>query len=103
MGDVESMKEEFIRRRDYLYAQLKDMGFDVNMPMGAFYMFPSIRKFGMGSDEFCERLLKEEGVAIVPGSAFGTGGEGYIRISYAYSMPQLEECARRLRNFVEKL
>jgi aminotransferase len=103
MGDVESMKEEFIRRRDYLYAQLKDMGFDVNMPMGAFYMFPSIKKFGMGSDEFCERLLKEEGVAIVPGSAFGTGGEGYIRISYAYSMPQLEECARRLRNFVEKL
>ncbi|MBP1743364.1 MAG: aminotransferase class [Firmicutes bacterium] len=101
MGDVESMKEEFARRRDYLYGQLRDMGFDVNMPMGAFYMFPSIRKFGMGSDEFCERLLKEEGVAIVPGSAFGPGGEGYIRISYAYSMPQLEECAGRLRNFVE--
>jgi aminotransferase len=103
MGDVESMKEEFIRRRDYLYGQLKDIGFDVNMPMGAFYMFPGIKKFNMSSDEFCERLLKEEGVAIVPGSAFGPGGEGYIRISYAYSMPQLEESARRIRKFVEKL
>lgn len=103
MGDVESMKEEFISRRDYLYGQLRDMGFDVNLPMGAFYMFPSIKKFGIGSDEFCERLLREEGVAIVPGSAFGPGGEGYIRISYAYSMPQLEECARRIRKFVEKM
>jgi aminotransferase len=103
MGDVEKMKDEFMRRRDYLYSQLSDMGFDVNMPLGAFYMFPSIKKFGMGSDEFCERLLKEEKVAIVPGSAFGAGGEGYIRISYAYSMPQLEECAKRLRRFVEKL
>jgi aminotransferase len=103
MGEVESMKEEFIRRRDYLYEQLKDMGFDVNMPMGAFYMFPSIKKFKMSSDEFCERLLKEEGVAIVPGSAFGPGGEGYIRISYAYSMPQLEECAKRIKKFIEKL
>jgi aminotransferase len=100
---VESMKEEFIRRRDYLYGQLKDIGVDVNMPMGAFYMFPGINKFNMSSDEFCERLLKEEGVAIVPGSAFGPGGEGYIRISYAYSMPQLEESARRIRKFVEKL
>jgi aminotransferase len=103
MGNVESMKEEFIRRRDYLYGQLKDIGVDVNMPMGAFYMFPGINKFNMSSDEFCERLLKEEGVAIVPGSAFGPGGEGYIRISYAYSMPQLEESARRIRKFVEKL
>lgn len=103
MGDVESMKEEFIGRRDYLYGQLRDMGFDVNLPMGAFYMFPSIKKFGISSDEFCERLLREEGVAIVPGSAFGPGGEGYIRISYAYSMPQLEECARRIRKFIEKI
>jgi len=103
MNDVDSMKEEFIRRRDYLYKQLKDIGFDVNMPMGAFYMFPSIKKFGISSDEFCERLLREEGVAIVPGSAFGPGGEGYIRISYAYSMTQLEECARRIRKFVEKI
>lgn len=103
MGDVETMKEEFVRRRDYLYSQLSDMGFDVNMPMGAFYMFPSIKKYGMSSDEFCERLLKEEKVAIVPGSAFGAGGEGYIRISYAYSMPQLEECAKRLRRFVERM
>jgi len=103
MNDVDSMKEEFIRRRDYLYGQLRDMGFDVNMPMGAFYMFPSIKKLGISSDEFCERLLKEEGVAIVPGSAFGPGGEGYIRISYAYSMPQLEESASRIRKFVEKL
>lgn len=101
MKDVESMKQEFIKRRDYLYERLIKMGFKSNLPMGAFYMFPSIGKFNMKSEEFCERLLKEAGVAIVPGSAFGIGGEGYIRISYAYSMEQLKEAADRMEKWIE--
>jgi aminotransferase len=100
MEDVEYMKNEFIKRRDYLYNELKNLGFEMHMPEGAFYMFPSIKAFNMSSDEFCERLLKEAGVAIVPGTAFGTGGEGYIRISYAYSMNQLEECVNRIKRFL---
>ena len=75
----------------------------MHLPKGAFYMFPCIRKFNMASDEFCERLLKEAGVAIVPGTAFGSGGEGYIRISYAYSMEQLKECVKRIEKFAQKL
>lgn len=101
MGDVEFMKNEFIKRRDYLYNELKDLGFAMQMPQGAFYMFPSIRKFNMSSDEFCEKLLKEAGVAVVPGSAFGKSGEGYVRISYAYSMEQLEESVNRIKKFIK--
>ena len=103
MDDVDYMKSEFIKRRDYLYSELKKLGFELNLPNGAFYMFPSIKKFNMSSDEFCESLLKEAGVAIVPGSAFGIGGEGYIRISYAYSMEQLKECVKRIEMFVNKI
>lgn len=103
MGDVEYMKGEFIKRRDYLYNELKAIGFEVNLPKGAFYMFPSIKKFNMKSDEFCERLLKEALVAIVPGTAFGTGGEGYIRISYAYSMEELKESVKRIDGFIKGL
>ncbi|MGE5627125.1 MAG: pyridoxal phosphate-dependent aminotransferase [Solirubrobacterales bacterium] len=103
MDDVEYMRNEFIKRRDYLYNQLKKLGFNMYLPKGAFYMFPSIKNFNMKSDEFCERLLKEAGVAIVPGTAFGTGGEGFIRISYAYSMEQLKECVSRIEKFVNSL
>lgn len=103
MEDVEYMKNEFIKRRDYLYNRLVKMGFQSNLPMGAFYMFPSIEKFNMKSEDFCERLLKEGGVAAVPGDAFGPGGEGYMRISYAYSMEQLKEAADRIEIFVKKL
>lgn len=103
MYDVEYMRNEFIKRRDYLYTELKRLGFNMYLPKGAFYMFPSIKNFNMNSDEFCERLLKEAGVAIVPGTAFGTGGEGYIRISYAYSMEQLKECVSRIEKFVNSL
>lgn len=103
MEDVGYMKAEFIKRRDYLYNRLVKMGFESNMPMGAFYMFPSIKKFNMKSEEFCERLLKEAGVAAVPGYAFGAGGEGYMRISYAYSMEQLEEAADRIENWIKSL
>jgi aminotransferase len=103
MEDVEFMKKEFIKRRDYLYSRLINMGFKANLPMGAFYMFPSIERFNMKSEEFCEKLLKEAGVAIVPGSAFGVGGEGYIRISYAYSMEQLKEAADRMEKWLKSL
>lgn len=103
MNDVEYMKNEFIKRRDYLYNRLAQIGFEANLPMGAFYMFPSIEKFNMKSEEFCERLLKEAGVAAVPGAAFGVGGEGYMRISYAYSMEQLKEAADRIEGFIKNL
>jgi aminotransferase len=103
MKDVEYMKNKFIERRDYLYSRLKNMGLDVNLPMGAFYMFPSIKKFGISSEEFCERLLDEAGVAIVPGSAFGYGGEGYIRISYASSIDKLKLAADRMEKWISKL
>lgn len=103
MEDVEYMKSEFIKRRDYLYERITNMGLETSLPMGAFYIFPSIKKFNMESEEFCERLLKDAGVAAVPGSAFGIGGEGYMRISYAYSMEQLKEASDRIENWIKKV
>lgn len=102
LGDVEEMKEELKKRRDYLYDRLIAMGMDVVLPKGAFYMFPSIKKYGLTSEEFCERLLREGYVAVVPGSAFGVGGEGYIRISYSYSMESLEEGMNRLEKWLKE-
>ncbi|WP_446897604.1 pyridoxal phosphate-dependent aminotransferase [Clostridium sp. LBM24168] len=101
MADVDFMKSEFIKRRDYLYNRLKKMNFDVNLPMGAFYIFPSIEKFGLKSEYFCEKLLKEAKVAIVPGSAFGQGGEGYIRISYASSIDKIKLAADRIEKWLK--
>ncbi len=72
-------------------------------PFGAFYVFPSIKKFGMSSDEFATRLLKEEKLAVVPGTAFGDCGEGFIRISYAYSLDDLKKAMERLRRFIDNL
>ncbi|KRU24796.1 putative N-succinyldiaminopimelate aminotransferase DapC [Clostridium sporogenes] len=103
MKDVDCMKEEFIKRRDFVYDRLKYMGIDTYLPNGAFYMFPSIKKYNMTSEEFCERLLKEAKVAIVPGSAFGEMGEGYIRISYAYSMEELNEALNRMEAWLSKI
>ncbi|KGM97281.1 aspartate aminotransferase [Clostridium novyi A str. 4552] len=103
MSDVEYMKEKFMERRKYLYDRLLSMGLDVEFPRGAFYIFPSIKKFNMSSEEFCERLLKEAKVAIVPGSAFGSGGEGFIRISYCYSLDVLKEAMDRLENWIKNL
>ncbi|MFV3011960.1 pyridoxal phosphate-dependent aminotransferase [Clostridium botulinum] len=103
MKDVDYMKEEFIKRRDFVYDRLKYMGIDTYLPNGAFYMFPSIKKYNMTSEEFCERLLKEAKVAIVPGSAFGEMGEGYIRISYAYSMEELNEALNRIEAWISKI
>lgn len=97
------MNKEYIQRRDFVYSRLTAMGIDVVLPKGAFYIFPSIEKFGMTSYEFAMRLLKEGGVAAVPGSAFTGYGEGFVRISYAYSMPVLEEGMDRLEKFVHSL
>ena len=103
MKEVSDMKESFKKRRDYIYDKLVRMGFEVNKPEGAFYILPSIKKFNMKSEEFCDKLLKEEKVAIVPGTAFGKGGEGYIRISYCYSQNELDIALNKLENFKKKL
>lgn len=79
------------------------MGLDCFEPFGAFYMFPSIKRFGMTSDEFANRLLQEEKVAVVPGTAFGDCGEGFLRISYAYSLEDLKEALGRLKDFISRL
>lgn len=101
--DVIFMRNEFQTRRDYIYGRIQSIGLDVYLPKGAFYILPSIKKFGMSSEEFCERLLREGKVAVVPGSAFGPGGEGYIRISYAYSMEELKEGLDRFEGFIQKI
>ncbi|WP_271854057.1 aminotransferase class I/II-fold pyridoxal phosphate-dependent enzyme [Planococcus maritimus] len=97
------MNKAYIERRDFVYGRLIEMGIDVIKPNGAFYIFPSIEKFGLPSYEFAIRLLKEGGVAAVPGSAFTEYGEGFLRISYAYSMPVLEQGMDRLEKFVSSL
>lgn len=103
LADVAYMKEQFKKRRDYVYNRLKDIGLQVHIPKGAFYIFPSIKSFNMSSEEFCHRLLHEEKVAIVPGSAFGEGGEGYVRISYCYNESELKEALDRMEKFIERL
>ena len=83
--------------------EFKSMGLECFEPFGAFYVFPSIREFGMSSEEFAERLLMEEKVAVVPGTAFGECGEGFLRISYAYSIDDLKEALGRVRKFIYRL
>jgi aminotransferase len=102
LKDVEDMKKEFIKRRDYVYKRLIKMGLETVMPTGAFYIFPSIKKYGLSSEEFCERLLKEAHLALVPGSAFGPLGEGHVRISYSYSFDILKEGMDRLEKWINK-
>lgn len=101
--DVEAMRNEYDLRRHYLMERFSEMGIPCFEPYGAFYMFPDIRKFGMSSDEFATALLKEQKLATVPGTAFGAGGEGFLRISYAYSMEMLKEGMDRLERFVNGL
>lgn len=100
--DIELMKDEYNRRRKFIVAELNEMGMDCFNPRGAFYVFPSIKKFGMKSEEFCEKLLHTEKLAVVPGDAFGESGEGYVRISYAYSMENLEAALKRLKKFLKE-
>lgn len=101
--DVRMMCESYNQRRRYVVHELREMGMDCFEPYGAFYVFPSIKKFGMTSEEFATRLLEEEKVAVVPGTAFGDCGEGFLRISYAYSLDNLKVALGRVRNFVERL
>ena len=101
--DVEKMRDEYDRRRRFLLNAFEEMGIECFEPYGAFYMFPSIKKFGMSSDEFATRLLKEEKIAVVPGTAFGDCGEGFLRISYAYSIDDLKAALERIERFIEKL
>ena len=100
--EIEIMRDEYNRRRRYVVKALNDMGLTCFEPRGAFYVFPCIRVSGLTSEEFCERLLREQEVAIVPGDAFGASGEGFARISYAYSVDHLETAMRRIRRFLQE-
>ena len=100
--DVELMHDAYDKRRRYLVNRLREIGLECFEPMGAFYVFPCIRSLGMTSDEFANRLLQEEKVAVVPGTAFGDCGEGFLRISYAYSIENLKTALERIERFVKK-
>ena len=102
-SDVEMMRESYDQRRRYVLHAFKEMGLDCFEPNGAFYAFPSIKRFGMTSDEFATRFLHEEKVAVVPGTAFGVCGEGFLRVSYAYSLKNLKEALGRMERFVRRL
>ena len=102
-ADVAMMRESYDQRRRFLMNAFREMGLSCFEPYGAFYTFPCIKEFGMTSDEFATRFLEEEKVAVVPGTAFGACGEGFLRISYAYSLEQLKEALGRLSHFVARL
>ena len=101
--DVAKMREAYNQRRRYLMHAFKEMGLECFEPFGAFYVFPCIKEFGMTSEEFATRFLQEEKVAVVPGTAFGDCGEGFLRISYAYSLDNLKVALNRMAHFVERL
>ncbi len=101
--DVAQMREAYNQRRRYLLHSFREMGLECFEPFGAFYVFPSIKEFGITSEEFANRFLQEEKVAVVPGTAFGDSGEGFLRISYAYSLENLKVALGRMKNFVERL
>lgn len=100
--DVEVMKNAYDQRRRVMMEGFISMGLDCFEPLGAFYVFPSIKKTGLTSEEFCEKLLYDQKVAVVPGTAFGESGEGYIRCSYAYSIDEIKEALGRIEKFVKK-
>jgi len=102
-ADIEHMREEYDRRRRYLVENLNRIGLSCFEPKGAFYVFPDIRSTGLTSEEFCERFLLEEKVAVIPGSAFGPGGEGFVRACYAASMKDIAEAVARMDNFLTNL
>lgn len=102
-ADVEQMKKSYRQRRNFFVQSLNEIGLSCHMPGGAFYAFPSIQPTGMTSEQFAERLLLEEKVAVVPGHVFGASGEGYIRCSYASSLEQLQEAIRRMKRFLGRL
>lgn len=101
--DVATMREAYNQRRRFLMNAFREMGLKCFEPYGAFYVFPCIKEFGLSSDEFAERLLLEEKVAVVPGTAFGDCGEGFLRISYAYSLDNLKIALDKIRHFITRL
>ncbi len=101
--DVDKMVEAYNQRRRFLIHQLKEIGIECFEPYGAFYIFPSIKKFGMSSEEFANRLLQEQKLAVIPGTAFGACGEGFVRISYAYSIENLKVGLDRIKKFIESI
>ncbi len=101
--DVQVMRESYNQRRRFLMNAFKEMGLECFEPFGAFYVFPNIKKYGLTSEEFATRLLQEEKVAVVPGNAFGDCGEGFLRISYAYSLDNLKIALDRVKSFIERL
>lgn len=101
--DIIKMRETYDQRRRFIVNGFREIGLDCFEPKGAFYIFPSIKKTGMTSEEFCEKLLKEEKVAVVPGNAFGPSGEGYVRVSYAYSIDKIAKALERIKHFAEKI
>lgn len=102
-ADVDEMRNAYNQRRRYLLHEFREIGMDCFEPYGAFYVFPSIQRFGMTSEEFATKLLKEKKLAVVPGTAFGDCGEGFLRISYAYSIDNLKVAMKRIREFVDTL
>lgn len=102
-SDIETMRSEYNMRRRYLVDRLNKMGLSCYQPQGAFYVFPNIRSTGLTSEEFCERLLKQKQVAVIPGNAFGDCGEGFIRISYSFSLKHIMEAMNRLEEFLKEL
>ena len=101
--DVEKMRQSYNQRRRFLMNEFKEMGIPCFEPFGAFYVFPNISRYGMTSDEFATKLLETEKVAVVPGTAFGDSGEGFVRISYAYSLERLKEALDRIKHFLSTL
>lgn len=101
--ETERMRLEYDKRRRVLVDGLNSMGLTCSEPLGAFYSFPCIKSTGLSSDEFCERLLRAKKVAVIPGNAFGDAGEGYVRVSYCYSIEHIEEALKRIREFVEEV
>ncbi|RAK23163.1 aminotransferase [Anoxybacillus vitaminiphilus] len=102
-NDADYMRKQYKKRRDYVYKRLTEMGLEVEKPTGAFYMFPSIKKFGKTSFDFALDLVNQAGVAVVPGSAFSKYGEGYVRLSYAYSLETLEKGLDRLERYIKTI
>ena len=101
-SDIEEMFISFKQRRNYIVKELNRIGLKTHMPQGAFYVFPSIKCTGLKSEEFCEKLLDEENLALVPGNAFGEAGEGFVRISYAYSLEEIKKAIEKLEDFLSK-
>lgn len=102
-SDIAEMVDEYRRRRNYIAAAFADMGLPCHQPLGAFYAFPCIARFGLSSRDFAFKLLEEERVAVVPGTAFGACGEGFVRCAYATSMDNIKEAMRRIARFTSRL